>query len=315
LKRLFALLFSLMALSAVLGCNKPETSSPSNIRIQFDWVPEPEFGGYYQAELQGLFAARKLPVELRPGAAGTPVIQMVASGQAEFGVAGADDLLIAKSHGIDVVPVFAAFNDCPLGLMIHAERRLGGFEDLLESGTLAMTPGSAPTRYLEKRFGYHGVKLVPYGNNLATFMADPLFGQQCFITSEPVAAERAGAKVRVILFKELGYNPYAGVLFTRGDYARTHAEIVQKLVDSVREGWIAYQDNPEQAIIKMHDLNSTMSLETFHRATEIQEDYLRPKDLDPKAFGTMQQARWEALATTLKELGMIRGDMELGVFP
>jgi NitT/TauT family transport system substrate-binding protein len=312
--RALAFVLCLLALIPFSGCNKEESPANPSIRIQFDWVPEPEFGGYYEAERQGLFTAKGLTVDLRPGAAGTPVIQMVASGQAEFGIAGADDLLIAKSHGVDLVPVFAAFHDCPLGLMIHAERQLGGFEDLFYSGTLAMTPGSAPTRYLEKRFGYHGVKLVPYGNNLATFMADPLFGQQCFITSEPVAAERAGAKVRVILFKELGYNPYAGVLFTRRDFLKQHPDQVKALVEAVREGWLKYQKDPEAAISRMHALNGTMTLETFHTATRIQEAYLWPESEGPEHFGEMDKERWEALARTLKDLGIIQGELDLGGF-
>jgi len=305
----------LLALVLSAGCDGARETGSGPLRIQFDWVPEPEFGGYYAAELKGLFSARDLAVELRPGAAGTPVIQMVASGQAEFGVAGADDLLIAKSRGVDVVPVFAAFHDCPLGIMVHAERKMDTIEDLFRSGTLAMTPGSAPTRFLEKRYGYHGVKLVPYGNNLATFLSDPLFGQQCFITSEPVAAERGGAKVRVILFKDLGYNPYAGVLFTRRAFLESHPEAVQSLVAAIKEGWLAYQADPEPAIARMQSLNSTMSLETFRTATQIQQEYLWPKEEGPERFGIMEMDRWNALSDTLHSLGMIQGPTSIGSLP
>ncbi len=309
------LALGLMTVALIAGCDGTKDAENGRLRIQFDWVPEPEFGGYYAAELQGLFTARNLAVDLRPGAAGTPVIQMVASGQAEFGIAGADDLLIAKSHGVDVVPVFAAFHDCPLGLMIHAERKIDAVEDLFKSGTLAMTPGSAPTRFLEKRYGYHGVKLVPYGNNLATFLADPLFGQQCFITSEPVAAERGGAKVRVILFKDLGYNPYAGVLFTRKSFLESHPAEVKALVEAVKTGWLSYQADPEPAIARMQSLNSTMSLETFRTATRIQQDYLWPKAEGPAQFGTMEAGRWDALSNTLNTLGMTPQLTAIGTLP
>lgn len=304
-----------LALILTTGCDRSNDRETGPLRIQFDWVPEPEFGGYYAAELNGLFSSRHLNVDLRPGAAGTPVIQMVASGQAELGVTGADDLLIAKSHGVDVVPVFAAFHDCPLGLMIHAERKITAVEELFTGGTLAMTPGSAPTRFLEKRYGYHGVKLVPYGNNLATFMSDPLFGQQCFVTSEPVAAERGGAKVRVILFKTLGYNPYAGVLFTRRAFLEKHSDEIKALVAAVKEGWLSYQSDPEPAIARMQSLNATMSLETFRIATRIQQDYLWPSSQGPESFGTMEAARWDELSNTLYSVGMISAPTPIGSLP
>lgn len=304
---LFILWIALMPLHGGCGSNSQGTGSQtSRIRVQFDWLPEPEFGGFYAAKQLGLFEKRQLDVELRPGAAGSPVLQMVASGQVEFGVSGGDDLLIARDHGLDVVPVFAAFQDCPLGLMLHAERPLSAVTDLFKSGTLAMIPGSTPLRFLERKFGFHGVRLVPTGNNLATFFQDPLFTQQCFITSEPVEAESQGSKVRVILFKDLGYNPYTGVVFTRRDYLNAHPQQVKALVEALRAGWQAYQSNPEPAIQEMHRLNPTMSLETFRRATEIQESFLWPEGFEKTATGTMVESRWQELGQTLLQLNLIQ---------
>lgn len=303
----FVLILALMPLFSGCGSNSQGTGAEtSRIRIQFDWLPEPEFGGFYAAKQLGLFEKRQLDVELRPGTAGSPVLQMVASGQVEFGVSGGDDLLIARDHGLDVVPVFAAFQDCPLGLMLHAERPLAAVTDLFKAGTLAMIPGSTPLRFLERKYGFHGVRLVPTGNSLATFLHDPLFTQQCFITSEPVEAESQGSKVRVILFKELGYNPYTGVVFTRRDYLKAHPQQVQALVEALRAGWQAYQSNPEAAIQEMRRLNPTMSLETFRRATAIQEAFLWPEGLERSDGGTMVESRWQQLGQTLLELNLIQ---------
>lgn len=309
---------AIMILLAILaGCDKPGHStgetSETLMRVQFDWAPEPEFGGFYAAELKDEFKKRQLRVELHPGTAGTPVVQMVASGQIELGVSGADDLLIALDHGMDLVPVYASFQDSPLGLMLHLEREFSDPSELVQKGTLAMIPGSTPLRYLERKYPFQGVRLVPTGNNLSSFMSDPLFIQQCFITSEPVEAEAKGAKVRVLLFKDLGYNPYTGVVFTRRQFLKEHPDEIARFTEALKSGWHLYQSDPEPAILAMHQKNPTLSLSTFRKATQIQEAYLFGSSKDQA--GEMTENRWMDLAITLKELGLIQNLPKLPFLP
>ena len=125
------------------GCAK----SPRKIRLALNWKPDPQFGGFYAAPYQ----AHGLDVEILPGGAGTPTIQMVGAGSAEFGVVSADELIVARSQGNDVVALFAVFQNNPQGIMVHASRKLKNLGDLLKSGgTLALQRGS-PTRACSKR--------------------------------------------------------------------------------------------------------------------------------------------------------------------
>ena len=154
-----------------------------------------------------------------------------------------------------------------------------------------------------------------YVQDMATQGKTVLFVGTKRQASEPVAAERGGAKVRVFLFKDLGYNPYAGVLFTRKAYLDSHPAEVKALVEAVKAGWLSYQADPEPAIARMQSLNSTMSLETFRTATRIQQDYLWPKAEGPAQFGTMEAARWDALSNTLNTLGMTPQLTAIGTLP
>ena len=79
--------------------------APGKIRLALNWKPDPQFGGFYAAPYQ----AHGLDVEILPGGAGTPTIQMVGAGSAEFGVVSADELVVARSQGNDVVALFAVF--------------------------------------------------------------------------------------------------------------------------------------------------------------------------------------------------------------
>src|SRR3954447_24996140 len=90
------------------GCGKA-----SRIRLALNWKPDPEFGGFYAAD----YAKHGLDVALLPGGSGTPTIQMIGAGSAEFGIIQADELLLARARGNNVVALFAAFQKSPLGIM------------------------------------------------------------------------------------------------------------------------------------------------------------------------------------------------------
>src|SRR4051812_16372252 len=92
LKSVVLLLLACLAL--VTGCKKESgtaSSGPGKIRLQLNWKPEPQFGGFYAAELSGAFKKQGLDVEIVPGGVGTPTAQMVAAGKTEFGISTADE--------------------------------------------------------------------------------------------------------------------------------------------------------------------------------------------------------------------------------
>ncbi len=71
-----------------------------------------------------------------------------------------------------------------------------------------------------------------------------MLSQQCFVTSEPLTAARAGLKVTTFLVAERGYNPYTTVLVTTREHLQRNPDEVQRMVATVRSGWEAYLADP-----------------------------------------------------------------------
>jgi NitT/TauT family transport system substrate-binding protein len=71
--------------------------------LQLNWVPEPEFGGFFAAAQDGLYLAEGLDVQIIRGASGTPTPQLTASGQVEFGVVSGDQILSFAERGASLV--------------------------------------------------------------------------------------------------------------------------------------------------------------------------------------------------------------------
>ena len=277
-------------------------TNTARIRLALNWKPDPQFGGFYAAPYQ----RHGLDVEILPGGAGTPTVQMVGAGSAEFGIVSADELVVARSKGNDVVALFAVFQNCPQGIMVHASRHLTSIGDVVKQGTLAIQRGLPYARILEKKYGFDHVQVVPSpGGDISAFLNDKNFAQQCFIMSEPLAAKRKGADVQVFPVADVGYNPYTTVMAVSGEYLRNHSGTAEAMTAAVREGWRAYLDNAKPTNDRMHDLNPSMDTETFAEVAEAQKPFIETDDTRRSGLGGMTRERWDSLIQQLKDLGDI----------
>ncbi|MCC6580372.1 MAG: ABC transporter substrate-binding protein [Phycisphaeraceae bacterium] len=276
------------------------------MKLVLNWVPEPEFGGFYAAQQIGAYAKHGLDVEILPGGAGTPTLQMVGAGQAQFGIASADEVLTSRARGIDIVALFTVYQTCPQGVMTHEARGFKSLADVFAGeGKLAMEIGLPYGKFLTNKYGAGKIEVVPYAGGVAQFLADPNLSQQCFIFSEPLAARRQGAKTQVFLIADAGYNPYTAVVITRGDYLRQHPDQVKAMVAACREGWRAYLDDPGPANQIMGKLNTVMDAQTFADAAKAQMPLVENDFTRQHGLGAMTVERWSTLAEQLVSVGAL----------
>ncbi|APR88049.1 Hydroxymethylpyrimidine ABC transporter, substrate-binding component [Minicystis rosea] len=303
-------LLAALALSTLAGCDKPAGPAPQGsaastattaVKLQLDWVPEPEFGGFYAAREIGAFRKEGLDVDIQGGGAGVPVVQMVATGKVDFGIAGADEVITARARGADVVPIFAVYQKSPQAIMTHAARGAKTLADVLASGSLAIEPGLSYAAFLRKKFGFDKVKVVPYDGGIARFLTDKDFAQQCFITSEPIAARKKGADPKVFLVADEGFNPYLGVIIARSDLVKDKPDMVKAFVRASRAGWQSYLADPAPANAVMGKLNKAMDTETFTAAAAAQKPLIE----EGGKIGAMTKERWQTLGKQLVDLGLI----------
>ncbi len=290
----------------VIGFFAVNTQAADKIRLQLNWVPEPEFGGIYQAQEDGDFAKHGIDIDITPGGAGAPTWQLVGTGKVDFAAASADEVLIARQQQADVVAIFATYQTCPQGIMVHAARGLKDLAGLWQAGgTLAVEPGLPYVNFLKKKFGDGKLNFVSYDGGPASFLHDPNFSQQCFITSEPIAAKKAGSDPQVFLIADAGYNPYTTVIITRTDYLKSHPDQVKAMTAALREGWTAYLADPSKANAAMGKLNPDMDADTFSAAAAAQKPLIDTPETKVNGLGTMTLARWQTLADQLKDLAVI----------
>ncbi len=291
------------------GCNaagdrtaSPESQSSSAVTVQLNWYPEAEHGGVYQAVADGTFAETGLQVEIRPGGRATPVAPELELGRVQFAFSNADDVVVYRRQGLDIVAVLAAMQDSPRCILVREESGAKTFEDLAGM-TLQRQPGRPFLEFMRSRGILDKVQEVPYHGSVSSLVSDPNIAIQAYSFAEPLLAEQQGVKVRRLMVSDLGWNPYSSVLITTGDLIRSDPELVRKFVQSSRRGWQHYLTDPTagNAVILAANQHG-MTAEALRFGSSELRNLAMPNDLPPQSVGMMTLERWSTLVEQMDDL-------------
>ena len=217
------------------GAGEP---AAKKVTLLLDWYPEAENAGYFYALTRGLYARSGLDVQIAPIGANASVEPQVALGKYDFGLGSSDAALIARSRGIPLLMVMGSLQHDPVGLMVHAASPVHTFADL-EGHTVAAQPGVPWLLYVAKKYQLKNLKTRPLNFDYASFLHDPDYIQQCFVTSEPPIMEHSGVKVRTLWVKDSGSDAYMA-LETSDRFAAANPETVRAFVTASIAGWRGY---------------------------------------------------------------------------
>jgi NitT/TauT family transport system substrate-binding protein len=306
-----AILISILAFALCAGCDKSKDSSGGTSRpsvtLQLNWKPEPQFGGFYAAEVDGIYTRHGVDVRITAGGAGAPTVDMIGAGTVPFAMVSADEIVRARAMGNLVVALFAVYQTNPQGIMTRASRGFKILADIFSHpGTLAMERGLPYSDFLQKKYGFGKLKIVPspFGD-LSLYRTQKNYAMQCFVTSEPLAARKTGIEPQTFLIADSGYNPYTTVLATSESYLKANPQIVKLMIDAVREGWQNYLTDPTKTNEYMGRLNPTMDAQTFKESAEAQKPLIENADAKRLGVGAMTLERWQMLGKQLLELKVI----------
>ena len=308
-------LFAVAAISAfVAGCHSHAPRAASGltpVRLQLDWYPQPEHGGYYAAEMLGYYKAEGLDVSMIPLPQYASAAQQVSTGKADFGLGSSDQILEWDSNGLELVAVSATMQHDPQAIMVHKDSPIRDFKDI-EGHVVAAQTGATWLKYVIHRFGLRSVRQIPTTRSLANFFADPNYVQQVFVTSEPFFAKQAGVDVRNLLISSSGYDPYR-VAFTTRDYAGQHPDVVARFVRASIRGWNAYLQDPAATNAHLLELNPALNpAQVAYTSQQLRDGaFITGNDAAGPQTGRMTDARWSAMYDQLKSLGMLNGAVEL----
>jgi NitT/TauT family transport system substrate-binding protein len=302
--RLTLFLVLLCCLLASCGRDGGQSEGLAKVRLQTDWFPQGEHGGFYQALACGYYKAEGLDVEILPGGLTYMGALKVSEGQAQFAMHKVESILRHIDRGMPLRVAMVTLQHDPQGIMVHEDSSVRSFADL-DGRHLIAIPGGVWLKYIERKYGISPV-VIPSDKGMERFLSDPTLAQQCMVTSEPFFAAREGVNVRVLLLKDSGFDPMH-VIYTSSAFASAHPEQVEAFVRASRRGWVEFlTGDPKPAFDMIKALNPRQNDEQleFSRRALVDGGFAMGA-YGPEGYGTLDPERMDQIVHQMLEMGMI----------
>jgi NitT/TauT family transport system substrate-binding protein len=103
------------------GTTTEATAAKDKVALQLKWVTQAQFAGYYAAKEKGYYDDEGLDVTIKVGGPDITPEQVVASGQAEFGIDWLPSLLATRDKGGDLVNIAQVFGKSGMLEITHKD--------------------------------------------------------------------------------------------------------------------------------------------------------------------------------------------------
>jgi NitT/TauT family transport system substrate-binding protein len=107
-----------------------ECKKTNKVTLQLKWVTQAQFAGYYAAADQGYYKKRCLNVNIKVGGPDITPEQVVASGQADFGIDWLPSLLATRDQGGKLVNIAQVFTRSGMTEITHKDSSITSIDQM-----------------------------------------------------------------------------------------------------------------------------------------------------------------------------------------
>src|SRR5699024_1626903 len=275
-----------------------------------NWFAQPAHAGNYAAISACIYEDHGLDVSIEQGGPQVSATQIVASGNAEFGIANADEVLMAREEGLPLVAVAAGFQDTPQAFAFHEGQDVQTIEDF-NNREVFVTPGAGYWEYLKSEYDISDVKEMAHTGSMLNFIANETSIAQVFAPSEPFALEDEGVDVDMLLLKDTGYSLYFNMIFTTEQFLEENPDVVESFVKGSIEGWDYYYDNVDEINEFLKETNSDLDMDLMAKEAEAQKEFQFGDDEDVPGIGYMTKEKWENIQKILADVDVVSDDINI----
>jgi NitT/TauT family transport system substrate-binding protein len=306
-----AAFFSIAAGNALAQGNLTE------VRYGTNWLAEAEHGGYYQAVADGTYEKYGLKVTIVQGGPQANNRMLLPVGRLDFYMGGnMIQSFSAVEENIPTVVVAAHFQKDPQIFMSHPGQGLDTFLDLKKSNDILIGKEGLATFYqwMKAEYGFKEEQTKPYNFNPAPFIANKKAVQQGYVTSEPLAVEKAGGfKPNVFLLADNGFTTYGTLVEARTELVEKNPDLVQRFVDASTIGWYnyLYGDNKKaNELIKKDNPEMTDEQIAFTIAKLKEYGIVDSGEAAKQGIGAMSDARVKDFFDKMVKAGLFKPDLD-----
>ncbi len=285
--------------------------SLERVVLQLKWKHQFQFAGYYAAQQLGYYRAAGFEVDMREHETGTSDFDVVANGEATFGVADSS-IVLQRLQDRPFVILTTVYQHSPLVFITLKEDNIRSPYELAgknlmfrrnhdDASLLAMLTDLGIT---EDDYTW-----IPSSYDDMALLRDDVDAMSAYSTSQTFLYEQLGIDIRIIDPSNYGIDFYGDLLFANQSYVEANPERAAAFAEASLQGWQFALENPEQVIDWiMNDYGTDQNLESLHYEATAIARMIAPEFV---GLGTVFRPRFERIASTYQKLGLINGDANL----
>ncbi|MBP0446035.1 ABC transporter substrate-binding protein [Roseomonas sp. SSH11] len=303
------------ALVPVAGA-RVSAQSLDKVVFQTDWRAQAEHGGYYQAVAKGIYRKHGIDCDLRQGGPQQNPAQMLVGGRADMIMSNPFQALNYARDNIPFLCIAAIFQKDPVILMTHEEAGIDSFEKM-RGKPISISAAGRVTHwpFLRSRFGFDDSQIRPKAVSLQPFMVDRTSIYQGLVSSEPFSAIQAGARPRVHLLADAGYEAYNTTIDVSRKMIAERREVVQRFIDATMEGWADYMKGEDvaaaNALIRQHNPEMPDELMAYGLRAMKERGIVQSNEALTLGIGAMTNERWDRFYAIMRETGVYPAGLDI----
>jgi NitT/TauT family transport system substrate-binding protein len=317
-RRVVGLALVLAAVAALAGSAHRASAAPkqaklTNVTLQLKWVPQAQFAGYYAALDMGFYKQAGLNVTIKPGGPDIIPEQVVASGQAQFGLDWLPSLLAARDKGTDLVNISQVFARSGMTQLtwkssgINTIAKMKGKKVANWLGGNQYELFAALTKAGMDPANNQGVTIVQQPFDMNLFLKKQVDSASAMTYNELAQVLETGVKLaqlNVIKMQNVGTGMLEDGIFSTGKWLQSPANqaIAVKFIGASLAGWIYCRDNPAACV--NFTLKAGPTLPKGHQ-TWMMNEINRLIWPNASGIGIMNTADYARTAAISKQFGVI----------
>ena len=310
-------------LSTTAGATTRTTGSQqlTKITLQLKWVTQAQFAGYYAAKAKGYYKAAGLDVTIKPGGPNIIPEQVVAGGQAQFGIDWLSSLMLSRAKGVNLVSISQVFNKSGLTLLTWKDTGINTIAKMRNKKVANWLGGNE----FEVFAALANQGMDPAHNKGVTIVQEP-FTMDFFLKRQADAAsamtynelaqvlEAKNPKtgklytlkdLNVIKMQDVGTAMLEDNIFATADYLKSAAnrDTAKKFIAASLQGWIYCRDHAKDCVNTV--LANGPALPRGHQTWQMNEinALIWPA---PKGVGLMDPASYARSAKIVAKYGKLK---------
>ncbi len=256
------------------------------VTLQFQWLDQFQFAGYYMAKEKGFYKDVGLDVKFKKYNNSIKPIEEVMKKRATYGI-GRSSLIVDKSNGNNIKLLAAIFQSSPLILLATKKSGIKTIKDFKGKRIMntfdSIEAVSYNTMMSKYNISINDMKTLKHSFDINDLIDEKTDLMASYISNEPFLLKKKGVEYKIFDPKNYGFDFYSDILFTSQDEIDNHRQRAINFTVASINGWkyaFLHIDETVELIMKKYNSQNKSKKALIYEGKKLKElAYYRTQNL------------------------------------